>query len=256
MKKVIICILAVLLVLPVRSAEDWDEAFGYSINAYSTNLVGVAVYDALLVRILAAYDFDIEPWVAGLIPSGRILFPIPVDNSYPKDFAFEELNNPYKPYFKQQFNYWGDWRIHLSGSMDVPRTPFGIYMGLSYKTVEVLTNQISNRAHYVCPDFGIRLRFGDEARSDWAGLIELGAEYDFAEGYKGLYSEKNAVNSGFVGRLAAGFSYNSLSVIVQYDHPFYSFFNTNYTPDNGATIPFAGVNRKIAYMSLGVRFGL
>ena len=250
-KQTVTCMLLILVLTTGRCWANVESKFSFRINAYSTNIIGPIAY-ALISGFIPTEDIADE-WYGGFIPYYDMMFAVPVQNSAPEDLTYGTMYSPYHKYFRQQIRNWGDWKVGVDGSWDLLSTPFGLFAGLYYKTTEVLMSDIDNRVHYLSPNFGMRLRFGNPYSSAQF-IMELGGLYDVALGYRGAYNDVKAVNSGFTGRAAIGVSGNHIELLLQYDHPFYNYFNTSYTPDNGLTYPFQDVRRVVSYISLGIRY--
>lgn len=178
----------------------------------------------------------------------QLIFPFSMSNSAPDDFG--TMRGGYARAFSAPWKHLGDYGIGLSGAWDHYDSPFGFYVGLNYKSREVaFKNEDRNdRAHYFSPEAGLRFKFGNQK-----GLfLEMGTSYDYAFKYKGEMHNygKDAVNSGFSINLGIGHWTKNGYTQLNLKMPLYNFYNKDFTPDNGITHPFRGVDRAIGYISL------
>lgn len=244
MKKILFtCLLAFSF-----SMSHAQDQFAINLNTYTTN------YWLASAGYILCRSFDSEDDELSFRPSCDFIFPISINNNAPEGFG--SMRGGYTRAFSAPWKWVGDYSIGLGGSWDNVSTPFGAYVGLNYKSNEVVfkDDDRNDRAHYFSPELGMRLRFGDGG----GFLVEVGASYDMVLSYKGKYHDysKDAINGGFCANMAIGIWGGSSSFVVKYSHPTYNFYNQNFTPDNGMTFPFKDVNRKLGYISLLFRFGL
>ena len=109
---------------------------------------------------------------------------------------------------------------------------------------EIIGDEITLSKQMIVPEAGLKIRFGKYRTADQIFTIDLGARYDYAIDSKGIYGGKDVVNSGISGIF--GFAYGRpdkhFQVGFNYEHPFYDYFNKNYSPDGGRTYPFKNTN--------------
>ena len=182
----------------------------------------------------------------------QLVFPCSIGNDASNDFG--EMRGGYARAFSSPWEYIGDYAIGISGAWDHYDKPFGFYIGLKYKSKEVVFKDVNrnDRAHYVSPEVGVRFKFGDKH-----GLfLEMGTSYDYVFKYKGEMHDygKDAVNDGFSINVGIG-QWNSKGPCqLKFQLPIYNFYNKDFTPDKGMTYPFADVHRNIAYISFLYRY--
>jgi hypothetical protein len=178
----------------------------------------------------------------------QLVFPFYISNSAPVEFG--DMRSGYARAFSAPWKHLGDYGIGISGAWDHYDSPLGFYVGLNYKSREVAfeDDDRNDRAHYISPEAGLRFKFGQQK-----GLfLEMGASYDYAFKYKGEMHNynKDAINNGISLNLGIGhwnkYGYTQLN----FKMPLYNFYNKDFTPDNGITFPFGGVDRAIGYVSL------
>ena len=184
----------------------------------------------------------------------QLILPFSIGNQSPNDFG--QMKGGYARSFSAPWNYLGDYSINIVGAWDHYDNPFGFYLGLGYKSKEVVfgDSDLNDRAHYISPKAGVRFKFGSQK-----GLFfEAGSSYDYAFQYKGRMHDydKDAIKSGFnlnfgIGRWNANghFQFNI-------EIPLYNFYNNNFSTDNNTQYPFKDTNRKMGYLSLIWRFVL
>lgn len=178
----------------------------------------------------------------------QLVFPFSMKNSAPYDY--EIMRGGYARAFSAPWKHLGDYCIGISSAWDHYNNPFGFYVGLDYKSKEVVfrNENRNDRAHYISPEAGLRFKFGNNR-----GLfLKVGASYDYVLKYNGGQHnyEKNAVNSGISLNIGIGHWWNERSYLVNLTLPTYNFYNKDFTPDNGMSHPFKDVNRNIGYISL------
>lgn len=246
-------ILSLMIFFSVTLSQAGDNVgVGVSFSGGTTNASLAFIYNFLKTIITDESDDAVTSSL--YIPSIDIMFPIISANDSPEGLPFGRMHSPYYRYWPNQFKRFGDFRLKYDLTLDFKKSPFGLYFGVGYKTVQVCMSESRNsRVHYFVPEAGIRLKYGGTSYSGSYFLIEIGAEYDKALGYKGFIDSKDAVNSGFSGRVSVGVGNESTSIFLQYEHPFYNYFNNSYTPDGGLTYPLENVNRKVGYISIGFR---
>ena len=105
---------------------------------------------------------------------------------------------------------------------------------------EIIGEEITLSKQMIVPEAGLKIRFGKYRTAEQIFTIDLGARYDYAINSKGIYSGKDVVNNGISGII--GFAYGRpdkhFQIGFDYEHPFYDYFNKNYSPDGGKTYPF------------------
>jgi len=112
----------------------------------------------------------------------------------------------------------------------------------NYKSAigEIIGEGITLSKQMIVPEVGLKIRFGKYRTADQIFTIDLGTRYDYAIDSKGIYNGKDVVNSGISGIF--GFAYGRpdkhFQVGFNYEHPFYNYFNKDYSPDGGRTYPF------------------
>lgn len=230
-------------------ASHAQDQFAITFNSHTTNYWLALATNLLLAPFSPEDDEDFY-----FRPSCDFIFPVSVENNAPNSFG--EMRGGYTRAFSTPWKRIGDFRVGVGASWDNVNTPFGAYVGLNYKTNEVVfsDDNRNDRTHYFCPELGMKLRFGNGG----GFLIETGASYDIAFAYKGKYHDynKNAVNSGISIDMALGIWAGAASFVIKYTHPTYNYYNKEFTPDNGVSYPFADVNRKMGYISLVGRFAI
>lgn len=178
----------------------------------------------------------------------KLIFPFSMRNDSPNEFG--KMKGGYARAFAAPWKHMGDYGICISGAWDHYDKPFGFYVGLGYKSNEVVfdNTDLNDRTHYISPEAGLRFKFGTRK-----GLfLEMGTSYDYVFKYKGEmhnYS-KDAVNSGFSINLGIGQWTNNGYCQLNLKMPLYNFYKKDYTPDNGITHPLRDVNRAIGYISI------
>lgn len=252
MKKYILS-LSLFFSITLSQAGD-NVGVGFSFSGGTTNAGAGLLYSILMSNISENLDLDENPYPLLFLPNIDIMFPVISENDTPEGLPFGRMHSPYYRYWANSFKRFGDFRLKYDLSLDFKKTPFGLYFGVGYKTAQVcMSESDNNRVHYFAPEAGIRLKFGDTSYDESYFLIEVGGEYDKVLGYKGFIDSKDAVNSGFSGRISIGGGSGATSIYLQYEHPFYNYFNTSYTPDGGLTFPLENLNRKVGYISIGFR---
>ena len=252
MKKYILS-LSLFFSITLSQAGD-NVGVGFSFNGGTTNESAGLIYNIIKDKLCDYLDLEDNPYPLLFIPNIDIMFPVISENDTPEGLPFGRMHSPYYRYWRNTFKRFGDFRLSYDLSFDFKNTPFGLYFGIGYRTTQVcMSESVNNRVHYLAPEAGNRLKFGD---TDYYGgyfLIEVGGEYDKVLGYKGFIDRKDAVNSGLSGRISVGGGAGATSYFLQYEHPFYNYFNNSYTPDGGITFPLENVKRKVGYISIGFR---
>lgn len=178
----------------------------------------------------------------------QLVFPFSMRNDAPNEFG--RMKGGYARAFSAPWKHMGDYGISISGAWDHYDKPFGFYVGLGYKSNEVVFDDtdLNDRTHYISPEAGLRFKFGKQK-----GLyLEMGTSYDYAFSYKGGMHDygKDAVNSGFCLNFGVGQWTSKGHFQLNLKLPMYNFYNKDFTPDNGMTFPFKNVDRSIGYISL------
>lgn len=246
MKKVLfISLLAVSCII-----SHAQNQFSVTVNATTTNYWVATIGNALLSPINNHGSDDEVLFSVGW----NYKFPVSVANNAPDGFG--EMRGGYARAFSTPWKRVGDYSIGVTGSWANVDTPVGAYAGVNYKSNEVVfkDDDRNDRTHYISPEMGLRFRLGE-----YRGLlIEVGAAYDAVLSYNGKYHDysKDAVNSGICANMGIGLWGQSAAIVIRYSHPTYNYYNQDFTPDNGITFPFKGVNRKLGYISLGASLAL
>ena len=184
----------------------------------------------------------------------QLIFPVSIGNSAPESFG--DMRGGYARAFSAPWKHLGDYGIGINGAWDHCDKPIGFYIGINYKSREVAFKgtDLNDRAHYIAPEAGLRFKFGYEK----GVYLEVGASYDYVVKYKGEMNDygKDAVNNGVSLNFGIG-RWNAKGPFqLNFKVPIYNFYNKDFTPDNGLTYPFKGVNRNIAYISFMYRLYL
>lgn len=178
----------------------------------------------------------------------QLNFPVSLRNSSPDEFGI--MRSGYARFLSAPWKHLGDYSVGFCGAWDHYDKPIGFYVGLSYKSKEVVfkDEDLNDRAHYVSPEVGLRLKFGDVKGL----LLELGASYDYVFSYKGKMHDytKDAVNCGFCANIGVGHWDENGYIELKFSAPLYNFYNTDFSPDNGVTKPLNDVHRNIGMISL------
>lgn len=233
--------------------------FEFGITGQSTNMfVGWGI--GLIEQFSLGWIEDEETAykVYRYIPRIGWQIPVTIDNSVPEGHV--KMGSPWRRTFSNPFKKLGDFNIGLSMSYDNMNTPFGFYVHAKYKSTEVIMkddNVMDSRAHYFEPGAGLRLLFGK------VFVVEAGASYDYAFKYRGEWDKDGTkvINSGVCGDLGIGLTIANegfdkrASFLLKYQHPFYNYFNKDYTPDDGITYPYADTKRKVGYFTFMFRYG-
>lgn len=210
MKKFLTTFLAIIAFLPT-----YADGFSFGINGSTTNyllgLVGLGV-DCVTFNLLRNDDGSIPIKSVHFVPIIDAKFPIAINNSTNQNIG--KMYLPYKKCFNWPWKELGDYNIGFDASYDIPTTPFGFYTGCDYKSVQVITDNLDSRTHYVSPELGLRLKYNIGSDDDGL-LIEIGGSYDFPFSYKGDFdNDMSAINGGFCAAASIGYfnrkSYNSL----------------------------------------------
>lgn len=211
------------------------QEFYMGLEGYSTNL-WVAELGKLLLPL---GDFSYAPSIA-------------IENDAPTSFG--KMKSGYARTFSNPIKRMGDCAIGLSGEYYFEETNFGLYGSLKYKSTEVSFKgtQLNDRARYFSPELGLRLRSGKGEDSGFT--FGFSAAYDLMFKYKGNIHDysKSAANSGFTGNVSLGIYSENGVFSIKYSMPFYNFYNNNYSPDGGTTLPFKDVDRKIGYITFSL----
>ena len=228
-------------------AKAGNNKFTFNIRTYTTNVyVGVG-----LLAVYGSIIKDDEDPLGSLFSMSPYMFAIPIHNTGNDEIG--DLKSPYRRCLKAPWKDLGDYKVGLNLSYDNVTTPFGFYIGCDYKSVEVPTNKIDHRTHYISPNAGLRLRYGETEGL----LLEIGGAYDIPFKYSGMFNNDiNVVNSGVTLNFGiGGWQKSGTSVILQYEHPIYNYFNEKFSLDGGASFPLMGVKRTMGYISLAFRYG-
>lgn len=218
---------------------DWGEAIlSFRINGYTTNY-----------------------WTATLLPLDYA-YSIHVDRDMPDGLGYGRMRSPYRRTFSHPFHRFGNLAIGPSASIDFEDVAIGFFGAVKYKTHEVFYDKLgkgddNDRAHYISPELGVRLNFGDfEVNGlDTRWTIEAGASYDVVIGYNGHVHDfsKKAIKGGFNAMVGFGYTTEEGSVVLKYTHPLHNFYNEDFSPDGGITHPLDGFKYKIGLLSLEFR---
>lgn len=247
MKKALLTVM--IMCVSLTAGARGGGGFSFNTSGYTTNYFAALIYSVVSLPIKNwIYEEDDESIALNFIPYVDIMFPISVHNTSQETVG--KMYTPYKRCFKMPWKDFGDYAIGINAAYDVGYTPFGIYVGCNYKSTEVPTDILDHRAHYISPNTGIRLRY------DFGLLLEVGGSYDCLLKYTGNYQDNSdCANSGLCANFGVGIWGEGASILLKYEHPLYTFFNEDFTPDGGLSHPFEGVKRSMGYISLGVRFG-
>ena len=135
-------------------AKAGNNKFTFNIRTYTTNVyVGVG-----LLAVYGSIIKDDEDPLGSLFSMSPYMFAIPIHNTGNDEIG--DLKSPYRRCLKAPWKDLGDYKVGLNLSYDNVTTPFGFYIGCDYKSVEVPTNKIDHRTHYISPNAGLRLRYG------------------------------------------------------------------------------------------------
>ena len=109
----------------------------------------------------------------------------------------------------------------------------------------------------IVPEVALKILFGKYRTSETMYIISLGASYDYAINAKGLYDDKETVNSGFSGivGLECAFPESHFQAGMHFTIPFYDYFNKDFSPDGGYSHPYRNAKTKM-YMLGEVYFRL
>lgn len=241
--------------LCISSAHAWDEnsPFSLSVTGNTTNAFIAMGFQAIDNTVVALIDNPSTAYkVAHFLPWIGWQAPITISNSVPEGHV--KMGSPWRRTFANPFKHPGDFNIGLSFSYEHGETPFGFYLSAKYKTTEVIMKAdavMDSRAHYFEPGAGLHFVFGD------GFIVEAGASYDMAFKYRGEWDADGtkAINSGFCGDIGIGAKFNGVTGLIKYQHPFYNYYNKDYSPDGSSLTPFAGMKRKVGYISGMIRIG-
>jgi len=168
---------------------------------------------------------------------------------------------------KGNFFDWTDpgYSIGYTVNFTSKQVPFGFRAKLSYEHENFKARDKKLKGDWttfskdmIVPEAALKIQFGKYRTSEQMYILSLGARYDYALNAKGLYDDKETVNSGVSGLI--GFEFGSPSTHFQfgwtYAIPFYDYFNKDYSPDGGITYPFANAKTSLkstaeVYMRLG-----
>ncbi|MDE7441780.1 MAG: hypothetical protein K2M69_06425 [Muribaculaceae bacterium] len=128
-------------------------------------------------------------------------------------------------------------------------SPFGVYVSCAYqfRRFEADFSQVgptTYKFNSVRPGIGIRVTpfiswLEDEK---WCPILEVGTSYNYNFKVKGAYDNaKDQFNSGMISTFGIGIRNQKVAISggVEIDH--YNVFNTDFTPDQGITFPYADV---------------
>ena len=128
-------------------------------------------------------------------------------------------------------------------------SPFGVYISCAYqfRRFEADFSQIgptTYKFNSVRPGIGIRITpfIGLLEDEKWCPILEIGTSYNYNFKTKGAYDNaKDQFNSGMISTFGIGMRNQKVAISggVELDH--YNVFNTDFTPDDGITFPYADV---------------
>ena len=246
MKKFFITGIVTLLSMSAGAYDD--GGFSFNITGYTTNYYAAVLYNMVVAPIQASAIENEDEIFTYLIPRVDVMFPIAVNNTTQETVG--KMYTPYRRCLKAPWKDMGDYSIGVSAAYDMGYTPFGIYIGCSFKSTKVPTKLLDHRTSYISTSAGIRLRYSNGL------LLEVGGAYDSSLSYKGNFNnDRKCVNGGFCANFGIGVWGSGGSVLLKYEHPLYNYFNENYSPDGGLTHPFEGVKRRMGYIHLAIRYG-
>lgn len=123
--------------------------------------------------------------------------------------------------------------------------PIGIYGQLYYHynhfkaKLPEAESYTKHLAHSIVPGIGLRVNFGNYEKLAYP-ILEAGINYYYHFKYKGEYTNLDAINDGIAVRVAMGYEFtHRCSLLLEGNIKCYDYFNTQFTPDNGQTYPYA-----------------
>lgn len=156
-----------------------------------------------------------------------------------------------------------DFSIGYSVNYTSKQIPFGFRVKLAYdhqsfKAKQKATNDWTTFSkEMIVPEVVLKILFGSYRTSGTMVSLNVGASYDYVISAKNIYKDKKTVNNGFSGIIGFDFAHPSehIQIGVNYIHPFYDYFNSNFTPDNGGTYPYKDSKAKLSRMEVFLRYG-
>lgn len=111
------------------------------------------------------------------------------------------------------------------------------------------------RKKMIVPELLAKIRIGKYMKDDFLFVANVGACYDYTLEAQGFHEGKDAVNDGVTGiiGISAGYPAWHLQIGMNYYHPFYDYFNKDYSSDG--TYPQADASATVwgfnFYVTLG-----
>lgn len=137
--------------------------------------------------------------------------------------------------------------------------PLGFDLQLDYEKQNWKLKNLGNDTYKNCaknmvvPTALLKARIGDFTRDQFNFFLEGGAKYNYAFKTRGYYNDVKSTNNGFTGVLGMGVinPRTHTSIALRYEHDFYNYFNTDYSPD-GIIKPYEGFKTKHSSLDLFV----
>lgn len=168
------------------------------------------------------------------------------------------------PLIKQK-NMSNEWFMSGKFGWDFAYMPMSVYISLKFSYRDFFSKfpddeQFThNNLFKILPGFGVRLPIKDMLRSvGHCPVFQVGADFDSFTRYKGIYGkQKDQLKAGVntIYGLGWQFGYN-LTVLAEFELPHHNLLNQDFTPDNGATHPYAKVDSKmyVIYLAVAAKF--